>query len=155
MPTGVYFNGSLSILTWVKVMSFKAWSRVIDCGLVGYNSNVFVALTLSNSNLTAFQMSRSSSLLNRMNATEMARLNEWFHLAAVLDKSRAFIYLNGVLKNTADNWSPPLPVNRTSCYIGRSNWVSDKDADAHFDEIKIYNRALSQDEIQLSMNDFK
>lgn len=154
MPTVVYFNGSLSILTWVKIMSVKTWSRVIDCGLVAYDSNVFLALTLATSNLPTFQMSRSSSLMNRMNATETARLNEWFHLAAVLDNSRAFIYVNGILKNTANNWSPPLPVNRTSCYIGHSNWA-DKDADAHFDEIKIYNRALSEDEVQLSMNDFK
>ena len=46
-------------------------------------------------------------------------------------------------------------VQRSSNFIGRSNWYhggTDQDADADFDDLKIFNRALSQQEIKIHMN---
>ena len=45
--------------------------------------------------------------------------------------------------------SPPLNVNRSFNYIGRSSYynVNDKDANAILDELRIYNRSLGVDEI--------
>ena len=44
-------------------------------------------------------------------------------------------------------------VVRDSNFIGRSNWFlnGDKDVDADFDNLKIFNRALTQKELQLEM----
>ena len=41
----------------------------------------------------------------------------------------------------------PTQVSRQNCKIGRSNFNGEEDAYADFDELKIYNRALSYEEI--------
>lgn len=80
-------------------------------------------------------------------------LNQWVHLAAVMDDDKAFFYINGVLQGSASGWPSVLPVNRSFCFIGRSNmYPNDQDADAYFDEIRIYNRTLSETEINDVMN---
>lgn len=40
----------------------------------------------------------------------------------------------------------PLGVTRSTCYFGKSNW-NDYNAHAHFDQIKIFNRGLTSDEV--------
>jgi len=43
-------------------------------------------------------------------------------------------------------------VQRTMCYFGKSNWNADALFDGSLDDIKIFDRGLSQAEIQIEMN---
>ena len=45
-----------------------------------------------------------------------------------------------------------LNVKRNISYIGKSNWIADSNADADFDELKIFNRGLTKQEILFEMN---
>ena len=49
---------------------------------------------------------------------------------------------------------PPRSINRTNCFIGKSNWVADANANSLFDDIRIFNRGLTQSEIQTVMNTY-
>ena len=73
-------------------------------------------------------------------------LNEWVHVVATYNKSKMKVYLNGALSNTKD-FSQTL---RTSGYIlgigkeiGDSTWF-----DGIIDEVRIYNKSLSAEEIK-------
>ena len=72
---------------------------------------------------------------------------DWSHLAVQFNAGSFLFYLNGILTGKRTGASSPQPVNRTLNYFGKSNWMSDSKVNAIFDEIRIYNRALSQSEI--------
>ena len=44
-------------------------------------------------------------------------------------------------------------VERSNCYFGKSNWDGNPLFDGVLDEIKIFDRGLSQDEIRTEMNE--
>ena len=76
-------------------------------------------------------------------------LNQWSHLAVVFDGSQVLFYLNGLLVTTAS-----LPATITA----RSNPFrlgADDNTQQFFkgslDEVRIYNRALTAQEIQTDM----
>lgn len=56
-------------------------------------------------------------------------------------------YLNGQLIGQRSDMVSPLNVKRSNCYFGKSNWDGNALADADLDEIKIFNRTLSTEEI--------
>ena len=75
----------------------------------------------------------SSSIIN---------LNQWFFISFVLNGTTGFIYINGNqvatgTLNVSNNQT------RTNNYIGKS----DLNADAIYDEFKIYKEALSSNDI--------
>ncbi len=80
-------------------------------------------------------------------------LNVWEHVAFVLDLNRkAYVYVNGELTGQAGSSTLARNLYRTNNYIGKSSWSVDENADADLDELKIFNRGLSQKEIQNEMN---
>src|SRR5207237_5508548 len=72
------------------------------------------------------------------------------HITATLSDNIATIYINGVEAGTS-TFPVPVNVTRNYCYIGKSNW-GDPNADAVFDELRIWNMALTPTEIRSSMN---
>jgi len=50
---------------------------------------------------------------------------------------------------TGDAWSIPV-MNPDSLYLGHSRWAQDADANASYDEVRIWNTALSYDQMKLS-----
>jgi len=57
------------------------------------------------------------------------------------------MYLKKISKGVVYNG-----VQRTSNYFGKSNWAADALFDGCMDELKIFDRGLSQAEIQVEMN---
>ncbi|MBN1578553.1 MAG: LamG domain-containing protein [Chitinispirillaceae bacterium] len=70
---------------------------------------------------------------------------DWIHVAAILSGTHAEIYLNGILDN-AGTVGVPTSFGADQ-FIGQSN-SNYYNFDGLLDEIRIYNRALSKDEIQ-------
>lgn len=70
-----------------------------------------------------------------------------------LSGTNAKIYINGAEVANTTTYLPKC-LNRTSIYVGKSNVLNDNSPNANgvFDEMRLYNRALSLDEIQILMN---
>lgn len=153
MPPGVYFSGKqFTIMVWVKVRSFNLWSRILDFGN-GRQNNVFFALTVDHTGIPSFVV-----LPGEVHSSLKLELNKWVHITGVLNHPNAYIYINGVsytLPRSA--FGDPVPnVVRNTNFIGRSNWwPQNADANAEYDELKIFDRALSQQEINNEMNNNK
>lgn len=79
--------------------------------------------------------------------------NRWYHFAAVKSGNTARFYLDGTLINETamlnDHWASDF---NTNLEIGRDAHGPVEYTRGAFDEIRIYNRALSQSEIQLMKN---
>ena len=87
-------------------------------------------------------------------STNDADTNNWVHLAAVYDGKYGYVYVNGDASKQKLKLVSDLNANRTSNYFGRDHWIGIDDGtnlhtyfEGMLDDIKIYNRALTEYEI--------
>lgn len=76
---------------------------------------------------------------------ETSSLNKWLHLAGVWDGAKIYIYKNGILMNSTTQIITP-GINFSPLTIAKDN--SNQYFNGIIDEIKIYKRALSAEEIK-------
>ncbi len=146
LPSGVYFNGDFTIECWVYPRTFGNWARIIDFGNGAGSNNVLLAYTYGSSGAPGFYVEGA-----QMSAQQTIPLNEWTHIAATLNGNTATIYINGIPAGTS-TLGIPANVVRNNCYVGKSNWGGDPNADAVFDELRIWNIAKTEAEILASMD---
>ena len=93
----------------------------------------------------------NNSGVNVFLPTPVFKVNEWVHLTSTLSGNTGTIYINGKL---AGRNAVPAPLNKTrkSNFIGKTNWHYYNSALAVFDDLKIFNRALSDEEVITNMN---
>ncbi len=134
---------SLSIGSWVYIESYAGgWSPIICKGNTSSMKSPYALLGLSNN---------PALLLNRENlvGSSIIPQNQWVHIAATWDGATVRFYINGIEDPVTQEFSNPLGVTDESLIIGsdppgQNEWFHGK-----LDEIRIYNRALSESEIQL------
>ena len=82
-----------------------------------------------------------------------ASSSTWNHIAVVRDGSTWYLYTNGVLTTSATNSAIDETNNSGQLKIGNREEVSwDPEFQGKLDEVKIYNTALTPDQIKLDMN---
>lgn len=146
----------------------SSWERIFDFGVPGglandvwvghlYDSNELAIETWHNGiNQGRCRTSTSGTALGSVGSREFAK---WL---ISIDNSVCRIYKNGVelptqVKNAsytsdtpvaANGSTYPLPLtsNRTTNYLGRSNWSGDSDLEGSIRYIRVYNRSLSSEE---------
>ena len=76
-------------------------------------------------------------------------LNTWSHIVGVLDEAyNGKLYVNSNLIKQSTSSGFPLNIIRDSNFIGKSWFDGDPLADAVYDDLRIYSRSLSVDEIK-------
>ncbi len=156
VPPGIYFNTrEFTISVWILPQQIGNWERVIDFGTGHSSNNIVLALssyTVNNPALVIFSGSGPAAyVLSSKNLT----LGRWQFLTATFDSLNASIYLNGTL--TAD-YSYPYSltsVTRSDCFVGKSNWAAahgDGFSNSYLDDLRFYNKSLTQSEIIQLMN---
>ncbi|MFY8108175.1 MAG: LamG-like jellyroll fold domain-containing protein [Bacteroidia bacterium] len=78
-------------------------------------------------------------------------LNKWTHIACTYDQLNVKLYVNGALVATRAS-SAPLPPGNEDWSIGK-RWDYNEYIHGNFDEVRIYNEALTQSEINLDLRD--
>jgi hypothetical protein len=79
-------------------------------------------------------------------------LNEWFHYVVTMDANGHNIYVNGVLQSSNSDPANLAALTNRNLVLGRfnSNWYPLNGA---IDEFRVYNRVITNDEIQALMED--
>jgi hypothetical protein len=154
-PADVYFTGSdFTFTAWVKVYSCASWMRLIDFGNGPGSDNVLFLLSLSVNCDMAIWVNQASSW-NTIITTPTLNTTLWTHVAFVYTSvnKMGYIYVNGLLSGSGSNAGPFSNIVRKNCFVGYSNWgVQDPATNAAYDEIRLYNRSLSQLEVKQDMN---
>ena len=145
-------NSDFSVLLWVKVNSNQNWQRVLDFGNGQYSDNFVCALSYGTTLTPAFQIYIRSGLSFTVLSSIQLKLNTWYYLAYVLSYPTAYIYIDGEVKGILNITNRQQNITRRINFIGKSNWYGDPNADADFDELKIFNRGLTREEILFEMN---
>ncbi|MEV4808927.1 beta-L-arabinofuranosidase domain-containing protein [Micromonospora avicenniae] len=139
-----------TIATWVNLASAQNWSRVFD---FGQNTTVNMFLTARagvTGNAPRFAITTGGSgAEQQINGDAALPTNEWVHLAVTLTQNTGTLYVNGRAAGTNSNMTlnPSHLGNPGNRWIGRSQY-GDPFLDATIDEFHIFDRALTQQEVQ-------
>ena len=150
---GIYFDGGdFTVSGWILPLDLanSPYYILLDFSNGKGIDNVYISYSVgSTSQMPEIEIYNSASgLYTYTDSTIGLNLNVWNHLVAVLSGTTTMIYVNGTLGVTLVGSTLPTNINRTSCKIGRSSWYpTEKDAIAYFDDIRIYNVALDQSQI--------
>ena len=157
LPGGNYFNTpELTISVWILPQNVGSWSRLIDFGN-GMMDNIILALASGNYPLPfAFEIFNASHFLFMVISSQNLTLCQWQFLTITYDGSNAFTYLNGKL-TASHSYSYNMPViTRKNCYIGKSYKAPfDGYSSSYLDDLKFYNKSLTQAEILLLYNQYQ
>lgn len=145
------FGSGMTIEFWARPTASRNYARFLDLGNGAPSDNILLyrADTSNNLNFGVFDGANSS------NVTAVGAIinNEWHHYAVVLNSDRTVnVYRDGTALAVSGRLYMPNPVNRTLNYIGRSNWASDAYYAGGLDEFAIYDRSLTQTDIQAHYN---
>ncbi len=150
----ISFEKDLSSLTdftleqWIYIDNFKNYARTFDFGS-GTSNNMLLAPSNGTSGIPAFEI-RASGTKYRQDANSKLTTGCWHHIAVTLSGTTLSIYIDGVLdvQNTSYNANPSMIGATTNNWMGRSQYSADAYFDGKIDETRIWNRALTQEEIR-------
>ena len=152
LPPDVYFNSAFTITVWVYANKITKHSLVLDIAVGGANNNVLLGLSENDSLKPYFQIFKGT-VMSHVVSTKALKQKAWSFLVASFDGSNSRIYINGVQTIKGVSVAPEN-VTRGSNFIGKGNWANNGPSYSYLDELRIYNRALSEYEISLLMYHF-
>ncbi|MFN3916687.1 MAG: LamG-like jellyroll fold domain-containing protein [Flavobacteriales bacterium] len=149
VPSGVYFDGNdFTVTAWVRKNSNNNHSRLFDFGNGSPNNNVILAITDGTSGRPFSNNFNNTTSVGRVTSPSgQLAINQWQLITYTWSDNSGRIYVNGELV-AQDMQTPVQNVVRNLNYIARSNWSGDGYANSRFDDFRIYNRVLSESEIQ-------
>jgi hypothetical protein len=155
VPAGVYFDSiEFTISVWIYPMNVGYNSRIIDFGNGPGSNNIIVSFSDGNSLQPCFELFSGPSKEIATKSSKPIVLNQWQFLTATTNGTNARIYLNGtkVAELNFQSYIRPYNLFRSNCYIGKSAWNADGYSNSFLDDLRFYNKSLTQEEILELMN---
>lgn len=152
LPTAAGDLRELTIATWVNMSTISNgnWQRLFD---FGNGTDQYMFFTPNNG-------SEARLVLKNGGAEQILSMGSkltsgWKHLAITMSDTETKIYLNGELKaTTTDITIRPADFHPVLNYVGRSQFSSDPLFKGRLDDFRIYNYALSaEDVVSISKNE--
>lgn len=135
-------TGAWTFASWIKV------NAVADCVLIGSQTDGAVMIRTNPSAQIDFQAGGSTAGTNRLTGTTVLPVNTWRHVVVTYDNvSTAKIYINGVVDATDTTFTPTLEHVAGAIQLGAR--VSSAYLNGTLDDVRIYIRALTPDEVAL------
>ncbi|MCL6259260.1 malectin domain-containing carbohydrate-binding protein [Aquiflexum sp. TKW24L] len=135
-------SNAITISAWIRTSGLASKQILSKGGPDGYELGIFETGKIE------FRINRESSgttyrLYSNQNYPTDG--TTWMHVAATFDGTKSQIFINGVIDNSATYAPTTIKTNTTELQIGarssNNRWVGD------LDELKLYNRVLSDVEI--------
>jgi hypothetical protein len=139
-------NG-MTLEAWVRPTALSSWQTVILKERPG--NLVYSLYANTNTNRPSIEIATSSAYSIQTGSSQLA-INTWTHLAATYDGATLRIYVNGIQtgsKAVTGNMLTSTGALRIGGNAVWGEWFA-----GLIDEVRIYNRALSQAQIQSDMN---
>ena len=164
VPSGVYFDSpEFTISVWVYPQSVGKCARILDFS--NSNANVFtnnIYIRLDNQcyqaqyqyapELAIYSISSSSQPQVNCISSQMLSLSQWQFLAATYDGNTMNLYINGVEMCSQTKSFNLMSMARSFNYIGKSFDSYDGYSQSILDDLRFYNKSLTQTQILGLMN---
>jgi hypothetical protein len=156
VPSGVYFNTpSFTISVWVYPNAVVGiWSRVIDFTNGPATKTISFCVSSSTYLKPALGIWDTSSYhVGDFISNTAVINNQWQFLVTTFDGTIAKIYIDGTLTRSSTVALYSLPtVTRTQNWIGKGAWSNHGYSSSILDDLRFFNKSLSQYEILELMN---
>ena len=146
LPTAVAHREEMTIAMWIKWgNSGSNWQRIFD---FGNNEDQYIFLTANGNNNIMCLAAKNGGAEQSMNiATRLT--STWRHVTITIGKDRVVAYVDGQEKAASDQITiRPSDFNPIFNYVGRSQFASDPMFKGDIDDLRIYNYALSANEVE-------
>jgi hypothetical protein len=137
----------LTMAAWVYLRSYPEDARILTQEVDGAPFSTY-SIMMSGAGYTKFEF-RIALDNNRQRIPTNADvpLNEWTHVAATYDGSKAVLYINGEIDKEEPH-SGTLLTTDNPLYIGASQFWDPRFFDGLIDDAVLFNEALSQEDVQ-------
>ena len=152
-PNGVYFDCTTgyTITTWIKLDAYNTDVAILEFSNKNNNQNSVIVLFEVDKIRSTTRLADNTGWTAYADSTSTVSLNVWTHIAVTVNTNINLVYFNGQQVASAAGGQCGSGIERTFCVIG--NWFGNpyylKGA---LDELKIFNRMLSQSEIVFEMS---
>ncbi|MHC4558288.1 MAG: LamG-like jellyroll fold domain-containing protein [Planctomycetota bacterium] len=142
---------STTIATWVDFSNAGgSWQRIFDFGS-GSSTYLFLCPRTGTAGPMHLAIQVGGQGHSEVNSPETLPTG-WHHVAAVITSGSMQLYLDGLVIGSSTAVTMPSDLGNTSSnWLGRSQFAADGYFNGSLDDFRIYNEALSQEEIQLAM----
>ncbi|MCM1311470.1 MAG: RICIN domain-containing protein [Bacteroides sp.] len=149
LPYSVGDLSEMTIATWVYWKGGNTWQRIFD---FGNGEDRYMFLTPSNGTSMRFAIKNRGE--EQTLDCERLKTYSWQHVAVTLSDKVVTIYVNGEkVAESSDITIRPSDFAPILNYIGRSQFAADPMLKGNIDDFRIYNYALSADEVETVMGD--
>ncbi|MFC1756463.1 LamG domain-containing protein, partial [Patescibacteria group bacterium] len=144
--TNLNITGNITVSTWFKADSIANWESLVGKidGTDNWNRGYLIYYNTGNLNFYVTQFGANNA------SKAFTNDNEWHHVVGVYDGTNVRIFVDNV-EGTADPYTGSINMTGTVDFrIGCSSQGSSTPAyffDGSLDEVRVYNRALTDDEI--------
>ena len=146
-------SNDITVEAWIYPKSFSSYKTILHKGdRRGANNFLFTFDLISNK--ISFFISSNGNTFNSVIGTTNLELNKWCHVVGVYRSRDKFfaVYVNGTEDNSKTSTLSSLYHDASKYWIGarydNRQFLSDRYFNGIIDEIRIYNRALTETEIQ-------
>ncbi|MGN1116860.1 MAG: LamG-like jellyroll fold domain-containing protein, partial [Candidatus Ornithomonoglobus sp.] len=144
LPNNI-MTDSMTIMGWIKTDTLQSWARFFDFGADTAN-NFFYSPSGGRVESVV------GGAADTMDVTAYANTGIWEHYAVTRTADKVQLYRNGELVSEQSCSRSVTGIPETTNYIGRSHWAADKYFCGAMDEIKIYNKICTAEEIKTMYN---
>jgi hypothetical protein len=160
-PSALRMTGSLTVTAWMKAVAYPSDDAAIVSNLRhtgdGYDVGFQLDATADTGPRTVgFKLADSCGALMARYGSSDLNVDSWYHVAGVYDAAAQAmnVYLNGRLDNgrLLGTVGSTHKVSRASAYIGRRPDSGRFPFSGFLDDVRIYSRALTQEEVAAVMH---
>jgi hypothetical protein len=145
LPYTVANHESMTISVWTYWTGLTAWQRIFD---FGNGDSQYMFLTARSATSKLRFATKDGGDEQQLDASTYLTRNSWQHVAVTIAPSQVCLYVNGVLAASSTTMNiHPSEMNPIFNYIGRSQFASDPLFKGYIDDFRIYNYALTGDEV--------
>lgn len=144
----IYSLTDFTVSIWVKQNQAGNWARIWD---FGRSTNNYMFLTSNSGSGSAVRFAiKNGGTEQQINCSHILENDRWTHIAVSKSGNTGIMYINGEEAGRNENMtiSPSDLGYLTQNYIGKSQFDADALFNGTVDEIRIYNNALTINEIK-------
>ena len=150
LPYQIADMDEMSIEMWVDwQMNISSWERLFDFGT---GTEQYMFLTPSNGTTMRFAIKNGGSE-QTVDCNAKLAPRKWKHVVVTIGKDKTAIYVDGELAGSSTGITiKPSDIRPVFNYIGKSQFAGDPNFNGWIDNVRIYNYALSEQDVKDAMN---